>query len=73
MAKSGERPAFLEEYYTSQRALDRESKRLAKLGYRVKSRRDTRDATGYRVTLVYVGETNQDAYVPIGAGKNDPS
>jgi hypothetical protein len=68
MAKSGERPPFLEEYYTSHRNLYREAKRLEGLGYRVRSRQDMRDANGYRVTFAYVGASVRNEPVPVGGG-----
>jgi hypothetical protein len=64
MAETGHRPPFLKECYSSHRNLHREAQRLAALGYRVQSRQDMRDADGYHVTFVYVGEPNQGLRTP---------
>jgi hypothetical protein len=71
MSETGERPPYLVEYYSSHRNLYQEAKRLERLGYRVQSRQDMRDANGYRVTFVYVGNAQADQTPPIFATSNN--
>lgn len=71
MAATGLRPPYLEEVYSSHRTLHREAQRLAKLGYRVRSRQDMREADGYHVTFVYMGRANDQVLTPTGAGQRD--
>lgn len=58
MVETGERPPYLKESYYSHRNLHREAERLAALGYRVQSRQDMRDSSGYHVTFVYAGQAS---------------
>jgi hypothetical protein len=55
MEQTGERPPYLTETYSSLRSLQKEAYRLAALGYRIRSRQDMRDASGYNVSFVYMG------------------
>jgi hypothetical protein len=71
MANTGERPPFLEERYLSRHNLDRESRRLVGLGYRVQSRQDMREADGYHVRFVYMGESNSHEFTPAGTGQRN--
>lgn len=69
MADTGARPPYLQEVYSSHRNLYREAERLARLGYRVQSRRDMREADGYHVTFVYMGQRSDPSRTPVGAGQ----
>lgn len=71
MVETGERPPYLVECYSSHRHLYQEAKRLERLGYRVQSRQDMRDANGYRVTFVYAGNATADRSPSIFAASND--
>lgn len=73
MAKTGDRPAFLEEYYVSHHNLEREAERLVELGYRIRSRQDMRDANGYRATFIYVGEPDRSNPMPLETGRRSHS
>jgi hypothetical protein len=71
MAETGTRPPYLQEVYSSHRSLHREAERLAKLGYRVQSRRDMREADGYHVTFVYMGHQTDRARSAVEAGRRE--